>query len=147
MRLFVFVLPRGWQSGDAIAAVAIALTLCLTLAGKDLWPFTRYPMFSGYRDPAGLRVVCLALETRDGNLQWWRPRFFRYADKLGRKLAGANVELTLWCVGEALRLIRLEEGGTLRYQAVRVVERRWVNSDSQDRTIARIPLPGHPRAR
>lgn len=147
MRLFSFIFPVGWQPGDAIAAVVIALTLFLTLAGRDLWPLTSYPMFSGYRDPSGVRVVCLALETRDGKLEWWRPRFYRYQDKLGRKLAGANTELTLWCVGEALRLIRLEEGDTLGYRAIHVVERRWVNAASEDRTLARIPIPGRPSAR
>jgi hypothetical protein len=149
MRLFSFILPprSGWQPGDTIAAGAIGLTLCLSLAGRDLWPLTRYPMFSGYRDPSSVRVVCLALETRDGSLEWWRPRFYRYPDKLGRKLAGANTELTLWCVGEALRLIRLEEGDALRYRAIHIVERRWVNAASKDRTITRIPIPGRPGAR
>jgi hypothetical protein len=146
MRHFSVISPPSRHTDDLIAVLALAFTLYLTLARRDAWPFTRYPMFSSYLDPAHVRVVCFALETRDGQLHWWHPRFYRYPDKLGRKAAGGDTAVKLWCVSEVIRLIRLEEGDTLHYRAIHVIERKWVHGDSQDLTIASVPLPACPRA-
>lgn len=103
-------------------------------------------MFSDYVDPGDVRVVCFALETWDGKLNWWRPRFYRYADKLGAKAACGDSAAKQWCVAEVLRLIRLEKGDATSYRAIHVIERRWVDAHIEDLPIARIPLPAAPRA-
>ena len=125
-----------------VAAVFVVLFVSVTLARRDAWPFTRYPMFSRYRDPWEVRVICFGLETLKGNVTWWRPRFYRYQDTLGRKLAPDDSAHRLWVVSEVLRLVRLEEGDARRYIAVHIVERRWVDCAVRDRTLARIAVSG-----
>jgi hypothetical protein len=107
-------------------------------------------MFSRYRDPRQVCVICIALETPDGSLTWWRPHFYRYADIFGRKLATDDLALRLWCASEVLRIVRLEEGrpkgNAEPYRAVHIVERRWIDSSIQDRTLAKVAVSGNTHA-
>jgi hypothetical protein len=126
-----------------VAAVLILMFFSVTLLRREAWPFTRYPMFSHYRDPRQVCVICIALETPDGNLTWWRPRFYRYPDIVGRKLVPDDPSLRLWCVSEVLRLVRLEKGDSETYRAIHIVERRWIGCSVQDRTLARVTVNGN----
>jgi hypothetical protein len=128
-----------------VAALLIFAFFSVTLLRREAWPFTRYPMFSRYRDPRQVCVICIALETPDGNLTWWRPHFYRYADIFGRKLASDDLSLRLWCASEILRLVRLE-GHPESYRAVHIVERRWIDSSIRDRTLAKVAVTGHTHA-
>jgi len=136
----------------------VAALLWATLRGKDAWPFSHYPMFSAPATLSGLIVVRIALETRAGAIIWWRSRFFRYPEYIGRRLkATYDVEeaghrhtaVTIverqWFLTEALRLIRLEEGSLDRYAALRIVRRTASNDPAgglmiEERMLARIPL-------
>src|ERR1700733_3321801 len=122
----------------------------VTLLRRDAWPFSRYPMFSRYRDPRQVCVICIALETPDGSLTWWRPHFYRYPDVLGRKLALDDLALKLWCVSEVLRLVQLENGlegaKSEPYRAVHIVERRWIDNSVRDRTLAKVAVNGNTSA-
>ena len=129
-----------------LAAVLILMFFSVTLFRRDAWPFTRYPMFSRYRDPRQVCVVCIALESPDGTLRWWRPHFYRYPDMFGRRLLRDDHALRLWCTGEVLRLVRLETGNMDAYRAIHIVERRWIDSSVRDRTLARVPVNGLNRA-
>jgi hypothetical protein len=129
-----------------VAAVLILMFFSVTLLRREAWPFTRYPMFSHYRDPRDVCVICIALENSDGNLTWWRPHFYRYPDILGRKLVPDDPSLRLKYVSEVLRLVRLEKGATDSYRAIHILERRWIDCSAQDRTLARVTVNGNASA-
>jgi len=128
-----------------------------TLRESDAWPLSRYPMFSRRADPERVRVCRVALETNGGEAIWWRSRFRRYPERVGRALlqidagrdgsarADAVADLaTAKVLLEVQRLIRLEEGGLGRYRAIRVERRSTVREAGgwsvHDETAARVPL-------
>ena len=120
-----------------------ACLVCWVLAHfqLDAWPFTRYPMFSGRTPPEDARVVRIRLILHDGTSQWWAPRSHRYADAIGSRLQNPEPGMVLWAAAEVLRLIAHDEGGTGRYRAISIVERRWENGSVRDRELSSIPVP------
>jgi hypothetical protein len=141
-----------------VFSALVAVLVWVTLRGKDAWPFSHYPMFSSPADLSQLRVIRLALETRDGEVIWWRSRFYRYPERVGRHIKRtyhleqephgyarfAPLQRRRY-LAEALRLIRLEEGSLERYRAVHIVERTAAEDPAQgvvihQQTLARIPL-------
>jgi hypothetical protein len=126
---------------DVFVLAIILGFACVSIFRRDLWPLTGYPMFSHYRVQENVRVVGIALESSNGQVIWWRPRFFRYPDRLGRIFHTADGAQRLWCAAEALRLVRLE-GSPVPVTALHIVERRWVHNAIHDHTLARIPVIG-----
>ena len=123
-----------------------------TWRGRDAWPFSHYPMFAGRHEGRRVEVFRVALETADGNVIWWRSRFYRYPQEIGEQLktvaqiARENPQYPFLApleqrkyVREVLRLLRLEGGSSESYRAVRIV-RRTVTEDLQirDETVARF---------
>lgn len=143
----------------------VAALLWATVRDQDAWPFSHYPMFSRPATLSELMVIRLALETRDGEITWWRSRHFRYPEFVGRRLArtyaveaagtraaAALMLERLGVLNEALRLIRHEEGSLDRYSAIRVVRRTASHDPAhglviEERTLARIPLEELERTR
>ena len=136
----------------------LSALLWVTVRGKDAWPFSHYPMFSGLADIAELEVFRLALETTEGDLIWWRSEFYRYPEVVGRTLkhlqrlegeggqsralAGLERQRLLAAV---LRLIEVEEGRSDRYRAFQVVRRTVAADDDgalkiSEQTVITIPL-------
>ncbi len=48
--------------------IVIGLLIWSTVAGRDLWPFSHYPMFGGYREPASERFFRLQFHFPDGRV-------------------------------------------------------------------------------
>jgi hypothetical protein len=55
-----------------------------TVAGRDLWPFSHYPMFARYENVAGVRVLRLRLHFADGRT----ADLADYAPNLAEETAG-----------------------------------------------------------
>lgn len=139
-------------------SVLLAALVWVTISGKDAWPFSHYPMFSDPMSLSNLMVIRLALETREGEIIWWRSSFYRYPEYVGRRLKHtyqmerepsqsarlAPLERQKY-LAEVMRLIRLEEGSLDRYCAVRIVQRTASADEPQgfvihEQILARIPL-------
>lgn len=136
----------------------VAVLIWVTINGKDIWPFSHYPMFAEPANLDNLLVVRLALETREGELIWWRSRFYRYPEFVGRKLkrtyqlereqsrfsALAPLERRKY-LAEVIRLIRFEEGTIDQYSAIHLIQ-RTASADPahgliiREQSLARIPL-------
>ena len=126
--------------------------------GHDAWPFSPYPMFSRLLDLNEVEVHRLALETKTGEVIWWRSEFYRFPEFVGRKLkriyqlegeGGRAAVLALLerqrCLEEVLRLIEAEGGCLDHYQAFLIVRRSVAEGNVltiRDETVARIPLAG-----
>jgi len=145
--------------------ILLALLLWVTIQGKDAWPFSHYPMFSGLRDLSQVEVFRVALETRAGEVIWWRSEFYRYPEFVGRRLKRlqqlasedgrtatfASLEGKRY-LSTVLSLIEREEGGVESYVALHIVRRTVsAGSDSKleikEQTLNRIPLEGIRRIR
>lgn len=128
-----------------IIAIVVQLAV-VTFHGRDIWPFSHYPMFSGLKTRAEVEIYRVALETADGELHWWRSRFYRYPERVGRDwqqaefLGRRSPALTLLerrrLLAEVIRLLQLEEGDVSRYSALYIVRRTaawrmgvWVVND------------------
>lgn len=128
--------------------------LCITLRGKDAFPFSHYPMFSNLSSPNQVEVFRIALETTDGKSVWWKSEFYRYPEFVGRRLkeleqtesdglkAFTSLDRQRYLI-EVLRLIEAEEKSLDQYRAFLIV-RRTVDNDVEikDDVIERIPLEG-----
>ncbi|HVW87129.1 MAG TPA: hypothetical protein VHB50_20725 [Bryobacteraceae bacterium] len=125
---------------DAIFLAGLAACLCLTIFKLDLWPLTRYTMFSRYAEPEQIRAIRFALRKTDGQRVWWEPRCYRYQHRIGEQLLDAPPARVLWGVSEVLRLIRIDGGDLGQYSAVEVVERRWNEGEIHERTVAAVPM-------
>ena len=62
------------------------LLLWATIMGKDIYPFSYYPMYSALHNPENISVFRIALEKKDGSIAWWESEFYRYPEYSGRKL-------------------------------------------------------------
>jgi hypothetical protein len=125
-----------------LIALLTGFMALLTMTRRDAWPITRYPMFSGYRRIGDVRVLCLALETADGSLRWWRPHFYRYTDGIRYLLGDGTEEQAVPCVEHVMRLLALEYKDVSWCTAVHVVERTWLNGVPLDRAKCSIPVLG-----
>ncbi len=105
----------------------------VTITGKDLYPFSSYPMFSAGNKPP-LKVIRLALEDEHGNITWWRSRFYRYPEFAGKKLGGfyqanssekthpAIILAKVKLLKKLIKLVGKEEEYT-DYKALHIIER------------------------
>jgi hypothetical protein len=131
-------------------ALLVSQMVRVTLRRMDAWPFSHYPMFSGLTDLPKVEVFRVALETAEGEIIWWRSRFYRDPQEIGSQLKRAAAREKEHAqfqrhLSEVLRLIRLEEGDVNRYRALHII-RRTVREDYggalliDDRPIATIPV-------
>lgn len=114
-----------------------AVLLWVAISGKEAFPFSAYPMYSGLHSPGKVNVIRIALQQQDGRLTWWKSRFYRYPEYTARKLQELHQAMKQdkqkevfallernRLLHEVLRLIESEEGSIHRYQAFHIVERR-----------------------
>jgi len=52
----------------ALLVLIAVLLLWSTIAGRDLWPFSHYPMFGGATEANAVRFFCLYFHLADGTL-------------------------------------------------------------------------------
>ncbi len=128
----------------------------VTLKGKEAWPLSCYPMFSNFMTMNDVAIFRLAMETKEGEIIWWSPRFPRYQRRIGKVLkrihlsgrgnntsAGMTDQYTY--LVDVARLIIQEQGSIDRYQAF-CIFRRSIRIDSgnqwivNDDLIERIPM-------
>lgn len=134
------------------SAVCLALAV-VTIAGKDFWPLSHYPMFSIRQKMVDVKVWRIALEDNKGNVEWWRSEFIRYPEFAGRKLQKIY---SLQLAGKKpLTFIDVERNKLLtvvmqhvvreqrdnKYSAIHIIERMMTDSLTvNDKTIDIIPL-------
>lgn len=124
------------------------------LRQQDVWPFSRYPMFSNRITVESLVVLRIAIEDAKGQVSWWRPRFFRLQDtlcarfkKLAREDPGGSAETPafLKLFAETQRLIiddgRVSTAGATVLFVRRRVERVNGVFVDRDEVAARVPFP------
>jgi hypothetical protein len=140
-------------------SVILFFTICIlllwvTFAGKELYPFSYYPMYSAPHDLKSISVFRIALEKKDGSIVWWQSEFYRYPEYSGRKLQQLwqarenNQQKKIFLQLEQQRLLisvlqimEKENINTGEYNAFHIIE-RTINADLQpvDKTIEVIPL-------
>ncbi len=133
---------------EAFCLTIVATLLWVTVRGQDAWPLSAYPMFSGRLRLDEVEVFRVALESPDGTVDWWRPRHYRYAEKLGRqwlrlhhalpadaaaRAARAMAQHQLLC--EVARLVRHEQGEATGWRALHMVQRTVRRTESGALTI------------
>ena len=107
-----------------------------TIRGRDVYPFSHYPMFSNRGSIEKAEIFRLALETADNEVYWWKSEFYRYPEYVGRKLRelyraekrfdnpNPFIELKKrQFLVEVLRLIKTENKTIENLQAIRIVKR------------------------
>ncbi len=125
----------------------------VTIAGKDFWPFSHYPMFSIEQKIEDVKVLRIALEDSDGKIVWWHSKFFRYPEFTGRKLQkiyGLNIggkKLDAFINIERNKLLKAvmihveEEQPERSYSAIHIIERKITGSFKvSDKTIDIVQL-------
>lgn len=125
----------------------------VTIAGKDYWPFSHYPMFSAKQKIKDITVWRIALEDSEGNMDWWQSKFFRYPEFTGRKLQkiyalhieGKKLEIFIHIernkLLNAVMMHIMREQPECNYSAIHIIERKVANSfDVIDKTIDIIPI-------
>ncbi len=138
--------------------VIFFIVICLamagvTVAGKDFWPLSHYPMFSIKQKIEDIKVVRIALEDSEGNINWWQSKFFRYPEFTGRRLQkiyALHIEgkkLKTFINIERNKLLKtvmmhiMQEQPQCNYSAIHIIERKVTNSfDVIDKTIDIIPI-------
>ncbi len=69
-----------------VVACALLVPAWVALARqRDAWPYSYYPMFSGYLTPEKVVVLRIALERAGGERVWWRPRYAKLQEILGQE--------------------------------------------------------------
>ncbi len=135
--------------------IAICLVLAgVTIAGKDFWPFSHYPMFSIKQNLKDVKIWRVALEDKDGDIKWWQSTFVRYPEFTGRKLQkiyGLNMEgkkLSVFINVERDKLLKAvmkqvaHEQPESNYTAIHIIERTVADTFKiSEKTIDTIPLP------
>jgi len=132
-------------------AVICGVLTWVTVTGKDLYPFSSYPMFSACNKPP-VKVIRLALEDRHGNITWWRSRFYRYPEFAGKKLVSfyqasssekahpAIILAKAKLLKELTRLINIDEECS-DYKALHIIERTITESlQITERTLEIIQI-------
>jgi hypothetical protein len=145
--------------------LVLAPMIWVTVRGKDAWPFSHYPMFSRLTGVQDVEIFRVALETKSTEVVWWRSKFHRYPEFVGRQLrllerqaaergptaAIGSLEKQRY-LAEVLRLIEGEEGCLEQYEALLIVKRR-IQPDHEsrllvkDELIFRVPLDQIKRVR
>lgn len=78
----------------AVQFSIVALLLGATLARRDLWPFSHYPMFASYERAATARFFELKFELPDGSLVGLPARAGQWIDDFDRAFAQAWPDAT-----------------------------------------------------
>lgn len=113
------------------------MLLWVTILKKDLFPFSWYPMYSAQYKAQQVRVVRIALQDKNGGVNWWNSKYYRYPEFTARKLDklmqltfNNNIEGTVnlleqkRLLAKVLQLIEQEEGTLKDYSAFLIIERR-----------------------
>lgn len=128
--------------------------LWVTIRGRDLSPFSHYPMFSGTNNINNIAVYRLALEKKDGTIEWWESEFYRYPEFIGKKLSemlspvNADSKTTPFyslqknkLLNDVIRLMTLEGIDIKNYNAFHIIKRTTDNTlEVYNRTIDVIPI-------
>ncbi|HEY9000079.1 MAG TPA: hypothetical protein VIM89_01910 [Mucilaginibacter sp.] len=134
--------------------IVCILLLWVTIAGKELYPFSYYPMYSAPHDLKNISVFRIAIEKKDGGIVWWQSEFYRYPEYSGRKLQQLwaarinNQQQEIFLQLEQYRLLisvlqimEKENINTHEYSAFHIIE-RTINANLKpvNKTIEIIPL-------
>lgn len=132
----------------------VGVFVVATFSERDFFPFSRYPMFSRMLNIESVRVIRLQLETVHGELIWWNPSFFRYAEIIGKKLSEIerlkgkihSEEIILFeqkkIIAEVIRLIAVEGNPVENLKSVHIVERRFdTEYKIKNKTLNIVTLP------
>ena len=138
-----------------VGALFIFLALAAGWRGRDLWPFSHYPMFSSLRSLDDVVVFRIAIEDASGRVDWWRPRFFRMQDRLAVRFAElmrrpaeerASSPDLLALLVQTRSLLLADLPGAADSAALlfvrRRVERRSGTFVPIDEVMARVPVSG-----
>lgn len=137
--------------------VIVFLLAVATLRNYDAFPFSRYPMFSKPAEISQIRVIRIAFEMRNKDVVWWKSRFYRYPEFVGRSLenlvdrnssderTNAFLELEKQrLLHEVLRLVEQEKGPLPDISALRVIKRTGAWSGNKltaaDELVDRVPI-------
>lgn len=142
----------GLLLGYAVPTTIIALLIVTTVLGRDLWPFSHYPMFAGQPGGDTVRYFRLRFEMPDGKLQPLHGH--------GQTLADAFHTEVERLSGERLRPEEKLDAIALKYwqQAIRLDPRlkaargieitlclaRWVRGDEVvfgEQKLVSVPVP------
>jgi hypothetical protein len=147
--------PQGWL----VSSLLVASALVAMLRQRDAWPFSHYPMFSRRITAENLVVFRIAIEDAGGRIAWWRPRFFRMADRLCARLeelardapnAPPDSPALLELFAHTERLILADNPVSKSCRAVLFIRRRIERRDGvftpRDEVVARLPFPNGPSA-
>lgn len=104
---FDSITAAGWQGPIVVAlgvqGAVVALLAWSTIAGRDLWPFSHYPMFAAYENTAGVRIFRLRLRFADGRAAWLADHaadlveeFSEYFEKLRPVARPPDVATIAW---------------------------------------------------
>jgi len=120
----------------------------VTIIGKDIFPFSHYPMFSNLHHVSKVKVFRLALETQNGNIEWWKSEFYREPEFIGAMIKQyywamkANKIpkpiLLLWrnkLLIKVLYLVKAEHGSIKNYKAFHIIMRTINNMEITNKTI------------
>src|SRR5476649_448310 len=66
--------------------IICVVLLMVTIVGKDFYPFSHYPMFSRLNHMNKVKIYRLALEAKNGEIEWWQHEAYRYPQIVGNKL-------------------------------------------------------------
>lgn len=126
----------------------------VTIIGKDVYPFSHYPMFAMPHRLSRVKVYRIALEDYNGQIQWWKHEAYRYPEVFGKKLAEYYKEAEtqnpktamLYLMQkqrlllELVRLIELQ-GNSGRYKTLHIVERAISNTlQITEHTVEIVPF-------
>jgi hypothetical protein len=125
-----------------------SILIFVTFSGKEAFPFSHYPMFSKLHDVTDVVIFRIALETQEGEIQWWDSKFYRYPEIVGRKISSlknadknATVLAQSKLLVKILQIITIEKGNFDKYKAFHIIERS-VNENLMivDKTIEIVPF-------
>jgi hypothetical protein len=115
----------------------VGILIWVTIAKKDFFPFSWYPMYSATYRADQVRVLRIALQDANGDITWWKTKYYRYPEFVARKLDilmqapanskvgdGINLLAQKRLLDEVLRLIEQEEGSLKNHTAFLIIERR-----------------------
>lgn len=110
------------------------LLVFATLSKNDFFPFSHYPMFSKISKAESICIFRLKLKTTEGELRWWKPKFYRYPEVINKKLQvlyhlqsqslGGKIFFheQRRILNEALQIIENEEHSLLKYEAIHIIK-------------------------
>ncbi len=131
--------------GVTVCALFLLVFIRITLASKDSWPFSAYPMFYKPIQLWEPRYYRLKLENNGGDRHWWAPKVKRHQRRIGvllerhstvnkltldSKLSASQQQVLI-----AAKQLICSEQPHVQLQALCVYERRVKRSDNKDYQI------------